>query len=81
MIILESIIAFVAMFVTDICWAVYVVSVKNDDAFRSSLWALFLFLCGSVAVIGYTSNPWLLIPAGAGAFAGTYAGVLMNRNK
>jgi hypothetical protein len=32
---------------------------------------------GGTAVIGYTSDPWMLIPAGAGAFVGTYAAVKM----
>lgn len=78
---LEFTIAFTSMFVTDICWAVYVSSVKDDAPFKSSLWALFLFLTGSIAVIGYTTDPWLLIPAGMGAFAGTYVGVLINMKR
>lgn len=72
---------FLALAVTDICWAVYVSSVKDDQPLRSSLWSVFLFLSGAFAVIGYTKDPWLLIPACAGAFAGTYIGVTINRRK
>ncbi len=81
MTLLEFTVAFVAMFLTDFCWAIYVNSVKNDAPFKSSMWALFLFLCGSIAVIGYTTNPWLLVPAGIGAFVGTYVGVLINMKR
>lgn len=74
------IITFLALFVTDICWAVYVTKVKDEQPLKASLWSVFLFMSGSVAVIGYTSDHWLLIPAGFGAFAGTYAGVWWSAN-
>lgn len=71
-------IAFVAMFATDFAWALYVASVKVGDALAASIWAVVLFALGAVAIIGYTRNRWLLIPASAGAFAGTYFGVWMH---
>jgi uncharacterized membrane protein YfcA len=70
-------IAFAAMFATDLCWAFYVASVKSNDALAASAWAVALFLLGAIAVIGYTRDRWLLLPAAAGAFAGTYIGVWM----
>lgn len=75
---LSWLIAFGSMFATDVCWALYVSKVKDGDALRGAAWAVALFALGAVAVIGYTSQPWLLVPSAAGAFAGTYAGVVYN---
>lgn len=66
---------FAAMFVTDLAWALYVASVKSGSAFAAAGWSVLLFILGAVAVIGYTRDRWLLIPASLGAFAGTFAGV------
>lgn len=74
-------VAFLALFATDVCWAVYVNQVKEGDALKSSAWAVALFLMGGVAVIGYTSDPILLLPSAAGAAAGTYAGVQWNKRR
>jgi hypothetical protein len=73
------IIAFFALFLTDVCWAKYVTQVQSGAAFASSLWASALFLFGAVAVVAYTTNPWLLIPSAAGAFVGTYVSVWHDR--
>jgi len=37
--------------------------------------AVVVFLIASVAVINYTTDHWLLIPACLGAFCGTYVGI------
>lgn len=79
MLALQCLAAFVALFITDLCWAVYIEQVKRGNALNSALWSVFLFLTGASAVISYTTDPWLLIPAAAGAFAGTFAGVVKNR--
>lgn len=68
-------VAFFAMFFTDIFYAYYIQSVQNGRAVRASFWAAILYLAGSIVVLGYTNNPWLLIPSVLGAFAGTYIGV------
>lgn len=71
-------IAFAALFATDVAWAVYVDKVKEGNALHSAAWAIALFVLGAVAVIGYTTDPWLLAPSAAGAFCGTFAGVWWN---
>lgn len=68
-------VAFVAMFLTDLCWAAYVASVKAGSALAASGWAVALFLLGAVAILGYTRDRFLLIPASLGAALGTWAGV------
>jgi hypothetical protein len=69
--------AFAAMFASDFAWSLYVAAVKDGAAIRASLWAVALFLLGALAVIGYTRNRWLLIPAALGAAAGTFLGVTL----
>lgn len=72
---------FMMMVITDICWAVYIVKVQRDLPVQAGLWAVGLFLTGAFAIVGYTTNPWLLIPAGLGAFTGTYLGVMYERHR
>ena len=72
------ILTFLAMFATDAAWAAYIAAVKAGSAFEAAAWALGLFLFGAFAVLGYTKNRLLLIPAAAGAALGTYAGVLFH---
>jgi uncharacterized membrane protein YfcA len=47
----------------------------------ASLWATVVFIVACVAVINYTTNSWLLIPAGVGAFCGTWVGMRLRKNK
>lgn len=78
---IQAIIAFMALFITDICWAFYINSVKDSSPAKSAMWAVFLFLTGAAGVLSYTTNPWLLIPAGFGAFAGTYLAVVLDTKR
>jgi len=74
-------IAFLALFITDICWAFYVNATAGRSPFSAANWAVALFLLGGIAVVSYTTNPILLIPSAAGAWAGTVAGVWWNHFK
>lgn len=65
------------MFAQDFAWAIYIASVKAGSALAASGWAVALFLLGAVAILGYTRDRWLLLPASAGACAGTYLGVIL----
>jgi hypothetical protein len=66
---------FCAVFALDLCWVFYIEHVKKHQGGQASLWAAFLFLTSAGATISYVDNPYLLIPATAGAFFGTLAGV------
>jgi uncharacterized membrane protein YfcA len=68
-------VAFTALFLADICWVLCVREVRDDVALSASLWAVALFVATSVGIIGFTTDRWLLMPASAGTFAGTYTGV------
>lgn len=73
--------AFLILTVTDICWAKYTITAGTNKPLPASLWAVALFLLGGLAVVGYTTNPVLLIPSAIGAFVGTYIGVWMENRK
>lgn len=59
----------------DFAWAVYIRHTADSHAFLSASWAVMVFLLGAIGIIAYTENHWLLIPACAGCFAGTYLAV------
>lgn len=66
---------FVCMFVTDIVYTQLLKSVQNDRPMAASVWASLITFLGGVAIINYTSNNMMIIPAVLGAFVGTYVGM------
>jgi uncharacterized membrane protein YfcA len=73
---------FFAVFFVDIFYTYYLKTVIENKALKASFWGAVVWLIGSVAVIEYTANHWLLIPACIGAFCGTYVGIkIRNRKK
>ena len=77
---LSFIITFVAVFVVDIFYTYYLKSVNENRALVAGFWGAVVWFIGSIAVIEYTANHWLLIPACIGAFCGTWVGIKL-RNK
>ena len=76
---MDYVVTFVAMFFVDIIFAYYLKAVGNDKAVRAALWASVIVLLNVVAVISYTENHFMIIPAVLGAFAGTFVGVRHNK--
>ena len=66
---------FVCMFFTDIVYTQLLKSVQNDRPMASSIWASLITFLGGVAVINYTTDNTMIIPAVLGAFVGTYIGM------
>jgi hypothetical protein len=75
----DWLVAFVLVFTLDFTWAFYVKRVQDGAALAASGWAASLFVISGCATIGYTHDPWLLVPCAAGAFCGTYFGVVWTR--
>lgn len=71
----EYFFTFLAVFVLDLVYTHYLKHVANDHALGASFWSVGCYLLASVAVINYTNNHLLLIPAAFGAFCGTYVGM------
>lgn len=69
---------FLALVVIDILYAVYTKQVMKDRPAYSSLLAAGIYVINAVITINFVMDPWLLIPAGLGAFVGTYIGVKIN---
>ena len=69
------ILTFLSLFVTDILYTYYLKAVQKEEALKASLWITVIFIVSCVAVINYTSDRKLMIPAALGAFTGTYVGI------
>jgi hypothetical protein len=76
---LESILIFFALFFTDVFYTFYLRAVQNDKPLMASGWAVVVYIIAAIAVIEYNSNHWLLIPAGVGAFCGTFVGMKIRK--
>lgn len=66
---------FAAVFALDFAYAIYTRAVTNERAIAAGIYASAIILLAGSAAIGYTSDPWLLIPAMCGAFCGTVLAV------
>ena len=76
---LESILIFFALFFTDVFNTFYLRAVQHDKPLIASGWAVVVYMIAAIAVIEYNSNHWLLIPAGFGAFCGTFVGMKIRK--
>ena len=77
---LDYFISFLALFLLDIVYTYYLKCVQYENALGASIWSVACYLLGSIAVINYTTNHWLVIPAVLGAFCGTYVGMKIRKN-
>ena len=78
---IDYVVTFFAVFFTDIFYTYYLKAVQEEQTIKASFWAVIVFVIACVAVINYTTNYWLLIPAGIGAFCGTYVGMILRKRK
>jgi uncharacterized membrane protein YfcA len=69
---------FLALVVIDILYAVYTKQVVKNKPAYASLLATGIYVINAIITINFVIDPWLLIPAGLGAFVGTYIGVKIN---
>ena len=76
---IEYVTTIFALFFTDVFYTYYLRAVQTDQAFKSSVWAVVVFFIASIAVINYTSDHMLLIPACLGAFCGTWVGMKIRK--
>ena len=78
---LEYVVTFFAVFFMDIFYTYYLKAVQDEHVLKASSWAVVVYIIACVAIINYTTNYWLLVPAGTGAFFGTYVGMILRQNK
>jgi len=79
--IIECIVTFFSIFLLDIVYTYYLRCVANNNVLGASFWSVACYILGSAAVISYTTNHWLVIPAVAGAFCGTYVGMKVKKQQ
>ena len=77
---IDYLLAFFAIFFTDIFYTYYLKAVHEEQTLRASGWATIVYVIAAIAVIEYNTNHWLLIPAGFGAFCGTWVGIKLRKN-
>ena len=77
---IDYLLAFFAIFFTDIFYTYYLKAVHEEHAVRASCWATIVYIIAAIAIIEYNTNHWLLIPAGIGAFCGTFVGMKLRKN-
>lgn len=71
----QGLVVFAATFVLDIVWARYATAVTDRRRLAASVLAALIILIGGYTTINYVNDAWMLLPAMAGAFAGTYVGI------
>ena len=75
----EYVITFFALFFTDVFYTYYLRAIQNDEVIKSSVWSVVVFFIAAIAVVNYTTDHMLLIPACFGAFCGTYVGMKIRK--
>lgn len=67
---------FLAVFVLDIVWARYTLATTHDRPVVAGRNAVCIIILSGIANISFVHDPWMLIPAAAGAFFGTVVGMM-----
>ena len=71
----KALLVFLALFVLDFIWGLYIKAVSQSRAVTAAAWSVPIYVIGGLATVQYVQDPWLLLPAGLGSFFGTYCGV------
>ncbi|HEY5054584.1 MAG TPA: hypothetical protein VII58_00395 [Acidobacteriaceae bacterium] len=66
---------FAAMAAADVFWACWSAAVTARRPALAATHGAAIVVCGAFPIVEYVSNHWLLVPAVAGAWFGTYVSV------
>ncbi len=67
--------AYAGLAVLDFVWAIYTVAVARGQPLRAGVAAIGIYMLGAVVMVHVVQDNWLIIPACAGAFTGTFLSV------
>lgn len=67
-----KLLVFVLACVVDWIWSMYIKTTAHGQTLASSIYASLVVLAGAAITIFYVSDHWLVVPAAAGAFVGTW---------
>lgn len=70
-----ALLVFVSGVAVDVCWAQYVACAAKGKRWSAAAWSVGIYLSGAFAVVSYTTDHRLIVPAALGAFFGTALGV------
>ena len=68
-----------ATFVLDLVWAEYIRAIADEKAALGSFHAGLIIMLGAVSTILYVGDNLMVLPAAAGAAAGTYFSIWRKR--
>lgn len=71
----QATLVFAAVAVLDLAWARYTIALTDRRGLVSGLYAAGIIALSGFAAVNYVGNPWMLLPAMAGAFVGTVTAV------
>lgn len=66
------ILVFFSTLAADYAWTKYMMYAAEKRAHLAAFWSTLIIAFGAINVISYTTNKWLIIPALAGAYIGTF---------
>lgn len=78
---IDYVVTFFAIFLLDVVYTYYLRCVTDNNVLGASFWSVACYILGTVAVINYTTNHWLVIPAIVGAFVGTFVGMKIKKKE
>ena len=70
-----------AMFLADICWAYYFITIDERKSVAAGVWAVFIYMFGAFTVTSYMQDKTLIVAAMIGSFLGTYVTVEYKKRK
>ena len=70
---------FALMVVLDFLWARYILALRDNQHVKGGVYAGTLYMLGGIVTVSFVFSPILLVPAGIGAFVGTYIGSKLGR--
>lgn len=80
--VIKFVLVLVSVALADVAWAKYVLHTAQHKPLSASIFAVFITVIGGFNAIQYVeSGGWSLIPAGIGAFIGTYIPILLEKRK
>jgi len=71
----KYILVFLAMTLTDVLFALYVRRASQGRAIYAAIFSLLIMMNAGYVTVSYVGNHWMIIPAGLGAFVGTFLAV------
>jgi hypothetical protein len=78
---LKAVFVFGVCFALDFIWTRYISTVAAKQPAQAAFWSAGTIVLSGVAAVEYVQAPWLLIPAGIGAYLATWIAVSRERNR